>query len=257
MTEKFGFPQGLRLISNEPIHGDWVFGSEARMAEEVICTMAKFAKDCCCLLSPAFDLNNHIAALALEWDCPVGKVQDVNSAFMCPCEKAKLEIREDGHTSCGVFITEQYLKQNRCADQVSTSKRKTKALFMRPHNAVYKVEVINKVSRLPIALETVIGDEEQSRLNGFIENRNDIPPADATSRQMLREGIEEVLSTLSTREQRVIKLRFGLEDGRRQTLEEVSKEFNVTGECVRQIEAKALRRLRHPSRSSRLRDYLD
>ena len=120
-----------------------------------------------------------------------------------------------------------------------------------------KVEEIVKVSQLPISLESPIGDEEDSHLGDFIEDRNALPPADAASRQLLREQIEEVLCTLSPRERRVIQLRFGLEDGRSRTLEEVGKEFNVTRERIRQIEAKALRKLRHPSRSRKLKDYLE
>jgi RNA polymerase primary sigma factor len=120
-----------------------------------------------------------------------------------------------------------------------------------------KVEEIIKVSQLPISLESPIGDEEDSHLGDFIEDRNTLPPADVASRQLLKEQIEEVLSTLTPREQRVLQLRFGLEDGRSRTLEEVGKEFNVTRERIRQIEAKALRKLRHPSRSRKLKDYLE
>jgi RNA polymerase primary sigma factor len=120
-----------------------------------------------------------------------------------------------------------------------------------------KVEEIIKVSQLPISLESPIGDEEDSHLGDFIEDRNTLPPADVASRQLLKEQIEEVLNTLTPREQRVLQLRFGLEDGRSRTLEEVGKEFNVTRERIRQIEAKALRKLRHPSRSRKLKDYLE
>jgi len=120
-----------------------------------------------------------------------------------------------------------------------------------------KVEEIIKVSQLPISLESPIGDEEDSHLGDFIEDRNALPPADAASKQLLKEQIEEVLSTLTPREKRVLQLRFGLEDGRSRTLEEVGKEFYVTRERIRQIEAKALRKLRHPSRSRKLKDYLE
>jgi RNA polymerase primary sigma factor len=102
-----------------------------------------------------------------------------------------------------------------------------------------------------------MGEEENSHLGDFIEDRDTLPPADAASRQLLKEQIDVVLSSLSPREQRVLQLRFGLEDGRSRTLEEVGKEFNVTRERIRQIEAKALRKLRHPSRSRKLRDYLE
>jgi RNA polymerase primary sigma factor len=120
-----------------------------------------------------------------------------------------------------------------------------------------KVGEIVKVSQLPVSLESPMGEEENSHLGDFIEDRNTLPPADAASRQLLKEQIDVVLSSLSPREQRVLQLRFGLEDGRSRTLEEVGKEFNVTRERIRQIEAKALRKLRHPSRSRRLRDYLE
>jgi RNA polymerase primary sigma factor len=120
-----------------------------------------------------------------------------------------------------------------------------------------KVREIVKVSQLPISLESPIGEEEDSHLGDFIEDRNALPPPDAASRQLLKEQIDDVLYTLTPREQRVLQLRFGLEDGRSRTLEEVGKEFNVTRERIRQIEAKALRKLRHPSRSRRLKDYLE
>ena len=120
-----------------------------------------------------------------------------------------------------------------------------------------KVGEIVKVSQLPISLESPMGEEEDSHLGDFIEDRNALPPADAASKQLLKEQIDSVLSSLSPREQRVLQLRFGLEDGRSRTLEEVGKEFNVTRERIRQIEAKALRKLRHPSRSRRLKDYLE
>jgi len=120
-----------------------------------------------------------------------------------------------------------------------------------------KVREIVKVAQLPISLESPIGEEENSHLSDFIEDRNALPPVDAASKQLLKEQIDDVLSSLTPRERRVLRLRFGLEDGRSRTLEEVGKEFNVTRERIRQIEAKALRKLRHPSRSRRLRDYLD
>ena len=120
-----------------------------------------------------------------------------------------------------------------------------------------KVREIVKVSQLPISLESPIGEEEDSHLGDFIEDRNALPPPDAASKQLLKEQIDDVLYTLAPREQRVLQLRFGLEDGRSRTLEEVGKEFNVTRERIRQIEAKALRKLRHPSRSRRLKDYLE
>jgi len=120
-----------------------------------------------------------------------------------------------------------------------------------------KVREIVKVSQLPISLESPIGEEEDSPLGNSIEDRNALPPVDIASKQLLKEQIEDALGTLTSREQRVLQLRFGLEDGRSRTLEEVGAEFNVTRERIRQIEAKALRKLRHPSRSRKLKDYLE
>jgi RNA polymerase primary sigma factor len=120
-----------------------------------------------------------------------------------------------------------------------------------------KIRVIMKLAQLPISLEAPIGDEGDNHLGDFIEDRNALPPPDAASKQLLKEQIDGVLSTLTPREQRVLQLRFGLDDGRSRTLEEVGKEFKVTRERIRQIEAKALRKLRHPSRSRKLKDYLE
>ncbi len=120
-----------------------------------------------------------------------------------------------------------------------------------------KVRGIVKVSQLPISLESPMGEDDNSQLGDFIEDRNTLPPSDAATKQLLKRQIDEVLCTLTPREQRVLQLRFGLEDGRSRTLEEVGREFNVTRERIRQIEAKALRKLRHPSRSRKLRDYLE
>src|SRR6476660_8385185 len=120
-----------------------------------------------------------------------------------------------------------------------------------------KVREIIKVSQEPVSLETPIGEDEDSHLGDFIEDRAALAPAEAASHQLLKEQVEAVLDSLSGRERRVLQLRFGLEDGRARTLEEVGKEFNVTRERIRQIEAKALRKLRHPSRSRKLKDYLE
>jgi RNA polymerase primary sigma factor len=120
-----------------------------------------------------------------------------------------------------------------------------------------KVREVIKVAQLPISLELPMGEEADSHLGDFIEDRNAVQPVDSAARQLLKEQIGEVLSTLTPREQRVIELRFGLEDGRSRTLEEVGLEFHVTRERIRQIEAKALRKMRHPSRSRKLRDYLE
>lgn len=122
---------------------------------------------------------------------------------------------------------------------------------------VERVREIMKISQDPVSLETPIGEEEDSHLGDFIQDENVAVPADAATQTVLKEQLEEVLDTLTEREQKVLKLRFGLEDGRARTLEEVGKEFDVTRERIRQIEAKALRKLRHPSRSKKLKDYLD
>ena len=122
---------------------------------------------------------------------------------------------------------------------------------------VDRVREILKISQEPVSLETPIGEEEDSHLGDFIQDDNVPVPADAAAFTLLKEQLVEVLSTLTDREQKVLRLRFGLDDGRARTLEEVGKEFNVTRERIRQIEAKALRKLRHPSRSSKLKDYLD
>jgi RNA polymerase primary sigma factor len=120
-----------------------------------------------------------------------------------------------------------------------------------------RIREIQKVSQEPVSLETPIGEEEDSHLGDFIEDQGALAPADAASQQLLREQVEDVLASLTSRERRVLQLRFGLEDGRSRTLEEVGREFGVTRERIRQIEAKALRKLRHPSRSRKLKDYLD
>ncbi len=122
---------------------------------------------------------------------------------------------------------------------------------------VERVREILKISQEPVSLETPIGEEEDSHLGDFIQDDNVPVPADAAAFTLLKEQLVEVLGTLTEREQKVLRLRFGLDDGRARTLEEVGKEFNVTRERIRQIEAKALRKLRHPSRSRKLKDYLD
>jgi len=122
---------------------------------------------------------------------------------------------------------------------------------------VDRVREIQKISLEPVSLETPIGEEEDSHLGDFIQDDNVPVPAEAAAFTLLREQLDEVLGTLTEREQKVLKLRFGLEDGRARTLEEVGKEFKVTRERIRQIEAKALRKLRHPSRSRKLKDYLE
>ena len=125
------------------------------------------------------------------------------------------------------------------------------------HIPVERVREINKIAQEPVSLETPIGEEEDSHLGDFIEDEDALAPAEAASAILLREQLEDVLGSLSPREARVLRLRFGLDDGRARTLEEVGQAFGVTRERIRQIEAKALRKLRHPSRSKKLRDYLE
>ena len=122
---------------------------------------------------------------------------------------------------------------------------------------VEKVREVLKVAQDPISLETPVGEEEDSHLSDFIPDDDASAPADAASQTLLKEQLFNVLNTLTPREAKVLRLRFGLEDGRARTLEEVGKEFDVTRERIRQIEAKALRKLRHPSRSRILKDYLE
>ncbi|MBQ1406978.1 MAG: sigma-70 family RNA polymerase sigma factor, partial [Eubacterium sp.] len=122
---------------------------------------------------------------------------------------------------------------------------------------VEKVREIQRIAQEPTSLDKPIGEEEDSRLEDFIPDTEVPSPSDAVANSMMKEQLNEVLDTLTDREQKVLKLRFGLDDGRARTLEEVGKEFNVTRERIRQIESKALRKLHHPSRAKKLRDYLD
>ena len=123
--------------------------------------------------------------------------------------------------------------------------------------SVEKVMEIQKIAQDPVSLETPIGEEDDSHLGDFIQDEDSPAPQDAASYTLLREQLEEVMKTLTPREAKVLRLRFGLDDGKARTLEEVGKEFDVTRERIRQIEAKALRKLRHPSRSKKLRDYMN
>jgi RNA polymerase primary sigma factor len=120
-----------------------------------------------------------------------------------------------------------------------------------------KVRGVLKLSKMPLSLEAPIGEGGDSELGDFVEDRTTLPPAEAASRELLKAQLSKVLTELSDRERRILLLRFGLEDDRPRTLEEVGKEFNLTRERIRQIEAKALRKLRHPSRSRKLKDYLE
>ena len=159
-----------------------------------------------------------------------------------------------------VHMVETIHKVSRCQRQLlqelgheATAEEVAERIGMSPD----KVREILKIAQEPVSLETPIGEEEDSHLGDFIPDDDSPAPAEAASYELLKEQLEEVLHTLTSREEHVLKLRFGLEDGRTRTLEEVGKEFNITRERIRQIEAKALRKLRHPSRSKRLKDYLD
>lgn len=159
-----------------------------------------------------------------------------------------------------VHMVETIHKVSRCQRQLlqelgheATAEEVAERIGMSPD----KVREIMKIAQDPVSLETPIGEEEDSHLGDFIPDDDSPAPAEAASYELLKEQLEEVLHTLTSREEHVLKLRFGLEDGRTRTLEEVGKEFNITRERIRQIEAKALRKLRHPSRSKRLKDYLD
>lgn len=159
-----------------------------------------------------------------------------------------------------VHMVETIHKVSRCQRQLlqelgheATAEEVAERIGMSPD----KVREIMKIAQDPVSLETPIGEEKDSHLGDFIPDDDSPAPAEAASYELLKEQLEEVLHTLTSREEHVLKLRFGLEDGRTRTLEEVGKEFNITRERIRQIEAKALRKLRHPSRSKRLKDYLD
>ena len=159
-----------------------------------------------------------------------------------------------------VHMVETIHKVSRCQRQLlqelgheATAEEVAERIGMSPD----KVREIMKIAQDPVSLETPIGEEEDSHLGDFIPDDDSPAPAEAASYELLKEQLEEVLHTLTSREEHVLKLRFGLEDGRTRTLEEVGKEFNITRERIRQIEAKALRKLRYPSRSKRLKDYLD
>ena len=147
-------------------------------------------------------------------------------------------------------VSSQLLHQN---GREPTAEEIAKELDM----SVDKVREIMRVAQEPVSLETPIGEEEDSHLGDFIPDEDAPAPADAASHTLLKEQLSDVLKTLTPREEKVLRLRFGLDDGRPRTLEEVGKEFNVTRERIRQIEAKALRKLRHPSRSKKLKDFID
>ena len=151
----------------------------------------------------------------------------------------------------GVYYTNESAKET--VERMPSAEEIAERLDM----PVDKVREIMRVAQEPVSLETPIGEEEDSHLGDFIPDEEAPVPAEAASQTLLKEQLADVLKTLTPREEKVLRLRFGLEDGRPRTLEEVGKEFNVTRERIRQIEAKALRKLRHPSRSKKLRDFLD
>ena len=174
------------------------------------------------------------------------KLEAQGLVYPCFCSRAQLHAASAPHTSDGNVIypgTCRGLTPEEIAEEMKMP--------------VERVREILKISQEPVSLETPIGEEEDSHLGDFIKDDNVPVPADAATFTLLKEQLEEVLGTLTEREQKVLTLRFGLEDGRARTLEEVGKEFNVTRERIRQIEAKALRKLRHPSRSRKLKDYLE
>jgi RNA polymerase primary sigma factor len=156
-----------------------------------------------------------------------------------------------------VEIINRLSKADRRLTQDQGRRPTSKEIGQEMEMAPERVEEVIKFSQFPISLESPIGDQEDYNLGDLIEDRNALAPIDVASRRLLKEQVEEVLGTLTPREHRILQLRFGLEDGRCRTLEEVGKEFGVTRERIRQIEARALRKLRHPSRSRKLRDYLE
>jgi RNA polymerase primary sigma factor len=156
-----------------------------------------------------------------------------------------------------IEIINKLFKANRCLTQEYGREPSYEEIGRAMDISSEKVREILKLSKMPLSLETPIGEDGDSDLGDFVEDRATLPPADAASRELLKAQLSKVLSELSDRERRVLLLRFGLEDDRPRTLEEVGKEFNVTRERIRQIEAKALRKLRHPSRSRKLKDYLE
>ncbi len=149
------------------------------------------------------------------------------------------------------------LKTKRNMNQANGQEPTLEELALEMDLPVERVAEIMKLTRLPLSLQTPVGEEEDSHLGDFIEDKVEMPPTEAATMRLLKDQINEVLRELTDRERKIILLRYGLEDDRSRTLEEVGKEFNVTRERIRQIEAKALRKLRHPSRSRRLKDYLE
>jgi len=165
-------------------------------------------------------------------------------------DQVEIEVLDEGNRGILGFLA-------KAAKVRVTLKKKPEEIAIEMNIPVEKVREIMKISQEPVSLETPIGEEEDSHLGDFIPDEEAPAPAEAAAFTLLKEQLMEVLDTLTPREEKVLRLRFGLDDGRARTLEEVGKEFNVTRERIRQIEAKALRKLRHPSRSKKLKDYLD
>jgi RNA polymerase sigma factor (sigma-70 family) len=252
MEEKYEFPDD----STEEDDGGWGNESEEQRTQQVISELAAFVKLNKCLLGPTFNLDKHVAKLVCKLECPEDLEKDIS---ICPCERAKNEIKKYGSTSCGIIVTENFLRENHFDEDLLKCKTNLKLLSLRERDKIEMNEEINQISQLSISLESPIHDDEgeDAQMRDLIEDIQPNSESDATSRQLLKEQIEEVLNTLTPREQRVLQLRFGLEDGCSRTLEEVGKEFNVTGESIRQIQVKALRKLRHPSRSRLLKENMD
>ena len=170
-------------------------------------------------------------------------------------ENNRYELDLNGYNGFVEDSVKQYLKE--IGKYPLLTVKQEQELAKKMNLSEEKVREVMKISQEPVSLETPIGEEEDSHLGDFIPDDDAPAPAEAAAFTMLKEQLINVLDTLTPREEKVLRLRFGLDDGRARTLEEVGKEFNVTRERIRQIEAKALRKLRHPSRSKKLKDYLD
>ena len=176
--------------------------------------------------------------------------QAITRAIADQARTIRIPVHMVGMINKLVRISRQYLQEN---GREATTEELARAMDMLPE----KVEEILSISKEPVSLETPVGEEEDSTIGNFIPDESALMPADEATRHALQDQVESVLDSLTERERDVLRLRYGINDGRNRTLEEVGKSFNVTRERIRQIEAKALRKLRHPSRSRRLRDYLE
>ena len=181
----------------------------------------------------------------------IAKVSAVCAELNINVEDVTQSIMQD------MFCMIMLVNLSRCTQDMDAVRARFAAIADEMGMPVEKVREILKIAQEPVSLETPIGEEEDSHLGDFIPDEGASEPSEAASFTLLKEQLVDVLSTLTPREEKVLKLRFGIEDGRTRTLEEVGKEFNVTRERIRQIEAKALRKLRHPSRSKKLKDFLN